>query len=166
MRRREQRCTPSSVVPTTHRRSGSWKKRLQGWWSGVTSLQQAKSLDREAIRAYYRSELFERIEKSARVRREFAFQAQLGAEQLQTVLPNIGEHRVTVQGIADLIFEEADGWTLVDFKTDRVADGAVLLQRYREQLELYAQMLSKTNGIPICRKVIYSLFLHREIEVE
>ena len=128
--------------------------------------QQANSLDREAIRAYYRSELFERIEKSARVRREFAFQAQLGAEQLQTVLPNIGKHRVTVQGIADLIFEEADGWTLVDFKTDRVADGAVLLQRYREQLELYAQMLSKTNGIPICRKVIYSLFLHREIEVE
>ena len=128
--------------------------------------QQANSLDREAIRAYYRSELFERIEKSARVRLEFAFQAQLGAEQLQTVLPNIGKHRVTVQGIADLIFEEADGWTLVDFKTDRVADGAVLLQRYREQLELYAQMLSKTNGIPICRKVIYSLFLHREIEVE
>ena len=42
--------------------------------------QQAKSLDREAIRAYYRSELFERIEKSARVRREFAFQALLGAE--------------------------------------------------------------------------------------
>ena len=128
--------------------------------------QQAKSLDREAIRAYYRSELFERIEKSARVRREFAFQAQLGAEQLQTVLPNIGEHRVTVQGIADLIFEEADGWTLVDFKTDRVADASQLIQRYREQLELYAQMLSKTNGIPICRKVIYSLFLHREIEVE
>ncbi len=128
--------------------------------------QQAKSLDREAIRAYYRSELFERIEKSARVRREFAFQAQLGAEQLQTVLPNIGKHRVTVQGIADLIFEEADGWTLVDFKTDRVADASQLIQRYREQLELYAQMLSKTNGIPICRKVIYSLFLHREIEVE
>ncbi len=100
------------------------------------------------------------------MRREFAFQAQLGAEQLQTVLPNIGEHRVTVQGIADLIFEEADGWTLVDFKTDRVADASQLIQRYREQLELYAQMLSKTNGIPICRKVIYSLFLHREIEVE
>lgn len=128
--------------------------------------QQAKSLDREAIRAYYRSELFERIEKSARVRREFAFQAQLGAEQLQTVLPNIGKHRVTVQGIADLIFEEADGWTLVDFKTDRVADASQLIQHYREQLELYAQMLSKTNGIPICCKVIYSLFLHREIEVE
>ena len=54
----------------------------------------------------------------------------------------------------------------MDFNTDRVADASQLIQCYREQLELYAQMLSKTNGIPICRKVIYSLFLHREIEVE
>ena len=82
------------------------------------------------------------------------------------MLPNIGEHLVTVQGIADLIFEEADGWTLVDFKTDRVADASQLIQRYREQLELYAQMLSKTNGIPICRKVIYPLLLHLDLPVQ
>ena len=92
-------------------------------------------------------------------------QHRLAGKPLQ--LPQAGaEEQVLLQGVVDCCFEAAEGLTVVDFKTDRVADASQLIQRYREQLELYAQMLSKTNGIPICRKVIYSLFLHREIEVE
>ena len=53
-------------------------------------------------------------------------------EDLETVIPNIGEHLVTVQGIADMIFEEDGAWVLADFKTDRV-DADTLCDRYRRQ---------------------------------
>lgn len=41
-----------------------------------------------------------------------------------------------VRGVIDLAFEEADGWVLVDYKTDRVGVEE-LLQKYRPQLESY-----------------------------
>jgi ATP-dependent helicase/nuclease subunit A len=49
----------------------------------------------------------------------------------------------------DLLFEEDDGWVLVDYKTDQVpADSAVLLTRYGSQIREYRDALVSL-GIPI-----------------
>lgn len=124
---------------------------------------EAKSLDRTAIQRYYHSKLYQRVKASSYVKKEFPFQAELGADRLSNVIPNIGEHLVTVQGIADLIFIENDNWILVDFKTDHVASPAVLEQRYRPQMELYAKMIQDITHKKVAQKIIYSLYQGREV---
>ena len=51
------------------------------------------------------------------------------------------------EGIADLAFREADGWVVVDFKSDRSVD-AEREQRYRAQVGAYARILAAA-GEPV-----------------
>lgn len=50
------------------------------------------------------------------------------------------QSQVIFHGILDLAFEEANGWVIVDYKTDRVTQNRLpeLANRYRPQLEAYA----------------------------
>lgn len=55
--------------------------------------------------------------------------------------------RVTIQGVIDAFFEEEDGsLTLVDYKTDRVSQAQVLIQRYAVQMYIYQKTLEKLTG--------------------
>ena len=51
-----------------------------------------------------------------------------------------------IEGQLDLAFEEPDGWTVVDFKTD--TDMEASLDTYRRQVGLYAQALTEATGRP------------------
>jgi hypothetical protein len=51
-----------------------------------------------------------------------------------------------VEGQVDLAFEEADGWCVVDFKTDRRLDAA--LPVHRQQLGLYVRAIAAATGRP------------------
>ena len=132
---------------------------------GYLTKAQGESLDTDQIQQYYSSPLFARISSAKQVRMEFPFQAQLGREDLEGVIPNIGEHRITVQGVADLIFEEEDGLVLVDFKTDKAENPGILVYRYRSQLELYAKMIEILTHQKVKEKIIYSLYLGRQINI-
>src|SRR5206468_10264902 len=49
-----------------------------------------------------------------------------------------------VEGVLDLAFEDAGGWTVVDFKTDFEMAGE--LGRYRRQVGLYASVVATATG--------------------
>jgi len=49
-----------------------------------------------------------------------------------------------LEGVLDLAFEDASGWTVVDFKTD--ADMGAPLARYRRQVSLYASVVARATG--------------------
>jgi len=49
-----------------------------------------------------------------------------------------------LEGVLDLAFEDAGGWTVVDFKTD--AEIAAELPRYRRQVGLYASVVARATG--------------------
>jgi ATP-dependent helicase/nuclease subunit A len=53
---------------------------------------------------------------------------------------------VLVEGVADCVFEDADGYVVIDFKTDR-AEGD-LLDLYRRQVGLYADAVARATGKP------------------
>ena len=74
---------------------------------------------------------------------------------------------VLIQGIIDAWFEEDDGLVIVDYKTDRIAEGEeqTLIDRYRIQLAYYAKALSQIAGKQVKETVIYSMALQREIVV-
>jgi ATP-dependent helicase/nuclease subunit A len=56
--------------------------------------------------------------------------------------PNSGAEHQLMRGVIDLAFETEHGWTLVDFKTDRVSDQDVLdtlTDHYTPQISAYAE---------------------------
>ena len=134
----------------------------------------ASLVDLSQIAAFVRSPLFDRIRSARRVWREFRFNAARPAakftadEALAAKLAASGED-VIVQGVVDLLFEDADGrFVLVDYKTDRLTDyerahpeagKAVLRERHRTQLSYYRDILGDMTPRPIDETYVYSLTL-------
>ncbi|MCH7653272.1 MAG: UvrD-helicase domain-containing protein [Chloroflexi bacterium] len=65
-----------------------------------------------------------------------------------------------LEGIIDLLFEEDDGFVIVDYKTDSLPDDETetAMQRYRLQGGAYALALQEAVGRPV--KEVVFLFLH------
>ena len=81
-----------------------------------------------------------------------------------TVYPEASElETVLVQGIIDAYFVENEKVVVVDYKTDRVANGSELISRYQTQLDHYANALEQLTGLEVSEKIIYSFALHEEI---
>ena len=70
-----------------------------------------------------------------------------------------------IQGIIDAYFEENGKLIVVDFKTDRVHGGWELVQRYRVQLNYYAEALGRMYGMPVSEKLIYSFAFGRVVPI-
>lgn len=73
--------------------------------------------------------------------------------------------KILVQGIIDVYFEEEDGLTVLDYKTDRVTKAEELIEKYHTQLDYYGEALEKLTGKPVKERIIYSFALGEEIEV-
>ena len=54
---------------------------------------------------------------------------------------------------------------LVDYKTDRVKTGQELIDRYRVQIEYYAEALGRMLRLPVTERILYSFALQEEIHV-
>lgn len=76
------------------------------------------------------------------------------------------EERVLVQGIVDVFWLEEDGITLLDYKTDAVSEPEELIRRYKLQLELYADALSRVfDHCKIKDILIYSFKFNKMISL-
>ena len=58
-----------------------------------------------------------------------------------------------IDGQIDLFFETAEGYVLVDFKTDRT----IAPERYRKQLDIYAEALEKARHRSVKKRLLYWL---------
>lgn len=70
-----------------------------------------------------------------------------------------------IQGVIDACFLEDGEWVLVDYKTDFVEPGKErdLYEKYASQLEYYERALSQLTGQRVKEKILYSLFLQKEL---
>lgn len=68
-----------------------------------------------------------------------------------------------LQGVIDCIYRTDEGWVLIDYKTDRVSDAAVLLEHYAEQIRWYRYAFEQLTGEKILRAGLYALSLDQEI---
>ncbi len=86
---------------------------------------------------------------------------------------------VFLSGAVDLLFKEADGWVIADYKTDRlpaVLAGAaeedkgralaVLVDHYRPQVRLYTRFWSKISGEKVKESGLYFTALGRWVRIE
>ncbi|MHA6482862.1 UvrD-helicase domain-containing protein [Paenibacillus sp. strain BS8-2] len=69
----------------------------------------------------------------------------------------IGGEPVLLRGVLDFLFEEEDGWVIVDFKTDSVAEGKLgtFVDFYRPQVMAYAGEWTSTFGYPVKEAGLY-----------
>lgn len=133
---------------------------------GILSEAEAKALDYNSLESFFRSPLYARMKNSAEIRREQKFLIEISELSLDDELGK--EYNNTngmLQGIADCMFAENDGFILLDYKTDRVNSEKVLADRYYRQLYLYSIALEKIFGRRISEGYIYSFALNKEIRL-
>ncbi len=131
---------------------------------------QHDALDFAALDRFLQSDIAARMASASLLLKEFPFALErpLGAVtdvDLSALPLDAAEETVLVQGMADAVFEEDGALVIVDYKTDRVKTAAELEERYRPQLAVYKEALSRTLQRPVKECLIYSFHLHQTIPV-
>ncbi len=106
------------------------------------------------IAQFLKSSLYARIAGATAVYREqpFVYRYELAPGKF-----------TTLQGIIDLLFIEGERAVVVDYKSDRVDDVAVLKARYHRQVELYGEAVEQILGMPVSERILYSIHLAEAI---
>jgi len=65
---------------------------------------------------------------------------------------------IILSGTIDLVFKEADGWVVIDYKTDRPKneqDYPKLVKVYQKQIAIYSQVWQEITGEQVKQSSIY-----------
>jgi len=106
------------------------------------------------LNTFSSSDLFKRVLKADRIDTEVPFSYKKGD--------------ILVEGTIDLIVEEGSGLTLVDYKTDRIQDSAILerAEKYKTQLKLYTEAIEKMTRKIVHQGLIYFVRLDRVVSIQ
>ena len=128
---------------------------------------EAKILERDKLKRFFRNEIAARIKHSPLIMREKKVTVGIRAGDIYPdIAENSADETIVVQGYVDCAFEENGGLVIVDYKTDRRTDEEMLKSRYKEQLKMYEFALHECTGKKIHGTVIYSFDLGRTIELD
>ena len=129
---------------------------------GYVTDEERKAISEKRIYDFFQSDLGQRLLTAQRVERELPFSMLFPANRVYPEMLD-GED-LFLQGIIDTAFLEDGAWVLVDYKTDRL-DEEALVDRYRIQLMLYKEALERLTPYPVKEVYIYSFRLERAIPV-
>lgn len=129
--------------------------------------EEADSLNREKLAAFFKTPLYSRMKKSNRIVREYRFLSEISASAAEPLLEDADkDEKVLLQGVIDCFFEEDGQIVLIDYKTDKTDEtGELLVGRYKNQLTLYGDALEKIFNKPVKEMLIYSFYLGRSISI-
>ena len=123
-------------------------------------------LNKEQFQTFLSSSLGECFKKAFQEKRLFREMHFMRALPFRALFPDRKEEdEVLLQGIIDAFIVEDDGIILVDYKTDRVKSEEELRERYRKQIMLYSDALEAILGKRVKRRVLYSFYLAKEVEI-
>ena len=128
--------------------------------------EQAAAVEMKAVRRFLASPLAEEIRRSPSVLREYRFTLLLDAKDYDPA--SVSGDKILLQGVVDCCYETADGWTVVDFKTDHVSGETARnerAERYRSQLNAYSQALERVLEKQVTRRVLYFLTPGEAVEI-
>ncbi|WP_297131221.1 helicase-exonuclease AddAB subunit AddA [Terrisporobacter sp.] len=126
------------------------------------------------IYKFFRSRVGKRMLSSHFVKREQTIYSQikmndiyLNNEDIQNNRAIYDEESLMLRGIIDLYFEEDDEIVIVDYKTDYVDDEnkSSVIDRYRKQLDLYGEALTKLTGKKVKEKHLYLFNIDEEVKL-
>ncbi|MFR3326039.1 MAG: 3'-5' exonuclease [Oscillospiraceae bacterium] len=126
--------------------------------------EQGKLADSGKIAAFFDTEIGRKLRTGRPCLREFKFSILDDGSHYGDGLE--GE-QVLLQGVVDCALLEKDGIVVLDFKTDHVTESTVAAaaERYRLQVQTYAEALSRIYEMPVKAKYLYFFQLGRFVEV-
>lgn len=134
---------------------------------GYISENQAKSISKRNVAAFFKSKLYARIKVADRLWREKKFMVAVADLDISNEHMNLMKKSDgMIKGIVDLVFEENGKLILVDYKSDRGVDEASLAERYSVQLQLYKAAIELTMGKKVTETYLYSFELRKEISLD
>ena len=98
------------------------------------------------------------------VKRELRFLQSLPAAELGYKDAS-ADDKITVQGVADCVFEDGGKLYILDYKTDFAESPDEIKERYAPQLHMYKRLLSVSLGRSVAGAVIWSFHFGKEIPV-
>lgn len=117
----------------------------------IISSEHVKLIRADKVAKFFASELGKRLITSQEFYRELPFSRLIDAQKFFHV-----DEKIFIQGIIDLLFKDAAGrWVLLDYKTDK--DAPDIAERYKVQIELYAQAVEALLKINVAEKYLYLL---------
>ncbi len=137
-------------------------ERLYEWQ--YISLAEAEIIDKESVKAFFESYAYALALKAKNTYKEYRFLTKVKASEICPDVNDDNEYSI-VQGVADCIIENEDDIIIIDFKTDKIKDEVALKNRYDKQLNLYADALGKIFNKPVLKKIIYSFYMQKCIEI-
>ena len=131
---------------------------------GLLTQEQASWIPCEKIAAFFASELGQKFQSAPSVLREFKFSILDDGIHYDSHLE--GE-QILLQGVVDCALVEADGITIVDFKTDAVTEENVQLraERYATQIRTYAAALARIYEKPVKEALLYFFQLQTFVKI-
>lgn len=133
---------------------------------GKLTIRQAEGIDRKTVKTFFESDVYKRIQRSIRVMREEQFLVKFSDLDIGGELDEYKCSDGMLQGVADCIFEEDDGYVLLDYKTDRNTTAEQLRENYTVQLRLYKAAFDLLLDKPVRLGYIYSFSLKEGIEIK
>lgn len=126
---------------------------------------QMKVIDPLTVWGFFRQPIGKRLLASPLVRREVPFTLALHPEELGLAVGADFQDTVLLQGTLDCLFQEGDGFVLIDYKSDVLSQETVehFKARYQMQLDLYAKAVEAILKVPVQEKVLYSFHLGQAI---
>lgn len=123
---------------------------------GLLTPAQAAAVDIRQLSNFFQGPLGQRILVADQVWREQRFSILCEAERWYPAA--VGE-KILLQGMVDCCFLEGGELTVLDYKTDIVADGnwQARAERYRIQLETYSMAMTRILDYPVKQGVLYFL---------
>lgn len=127
--------------------------------------EQGEVIDSAAIVSFFQSDIGQRMLNADKLVREIPFNIAYPASQIYGNWSGRDES-ILVQGIIDVYFEDEKGSVLLDYKTDAITGKytggfseakAVLLKRYKQQIDLYTDALEKILKRKIDEKYLFFL---------
>ncbi len=128
-----------------------------------------KAINVKKVLGFFESDIYTRILKSKNVYKEQIFTLGLPSGEVYPELKNTVENvNIVVKGMIDCLFEEEDGYVLLDFKTDYVTNDTIqsVVDNYRVQIDLYAKAVDKALDKNVKEKYIYFYNLNKFVKVE
>ena len=134
----------------------------------IISSTEADCIDANRLLEYTKSNLWQELKEAKEINKEKAFYINVKASKLYNNISKEMDEDILVQGIIDLYYiDKNDNIVLVDYKTDYVEKGKeeLLVEKYKEQLNLYKEALEKSLNTKVKNMGIYSLYLNQFIQI-
>ena len=115
------------------------------------------------ILEFTKSKIWKELKEAKEIYREKPFYINIPAKE---IYDEEIEDNILVQGIIDLYYiDKDDNLILVDYKTDYVQDENELINKYKEQLNLYKKALELSYNKKVSKIYIYSTFSGKPIDI-